>query len=269
MRTAAAFALVLAACMPSPGQLALNQVGTTRVEAHQRPGARQAQAYADAIDTAYKADAYKQNPRGLALDVDDALAVLDAASMPGGPDAPTLIAWKGLLLVDAGRFEDGFHMFEASQQMAPNLMAARNLVVIYGTANQPQKVGEVCAATVPVLVNPDDQYALIEHCNHNMNAISDETAMAWASRDIVAWYQQERARRAQIAAAEDEKQAQHDAYQRRVVSDAHVCADRCNQRGYQCEGRCGNDQSCQDSCVDADHACVQACTDEGNGRLGY
>ncbi|HTJ42898.1 MAG TPA: hypothetical protein VL463_12430 [Kofleriaceae bacterium] len=262
-------ALALAACMPSPQQLAINNVASTRVDAHQRPGPRQAQAYADAIDEAYKAGAYKENPRGLQLDVDDAAAVLDAASMNGGNDAPTLIAWKALLFVDANRYDDGLKMFQASMEMGPNRMAARNLAVIYGAANLPQKVGEVCAATVPVLVDPDDQYDLIELCNRNMNAISDEAAMSWASRDIVAWYQQEHARRAQVAQQEEEKREQRDAYERSVVSDAHVCADRCNQRGYQCESRCGGDQKCEDLCIDADHACVQSCADQGNGRLGY
>jgi tetratricopeptide (TPR) repeat protein len=250
MRSLALAAVTLAACMPSPAQLAMNQVGPARAQAHQRPGPRQAQAYADAIDSAYKAGSYQQNPRGLQLDVDDA-------------------AWKALLFVDAGRFDDGLHMFEASQQMAPNLMAAKNLVVIYGAANLPQKVGLVCAATVPIVVDLDDKYWLVGHCNKNMNAISDEAAMSWASPDTIAWYQQERARRAQVAQAQAEQDAQREAYQRRVVSDAHVCADRCNQRGYQCEARCGEDQQCRDDCVDADHACVQACADEGNGRMGY
>jgi len=260
--------LSLAACMPSPAQLAMKNVRTSGAEAHQRPGPRQAQAYADAVNVAYRAGSYGKTPQQLQIDVDDAIAVLESAAAPGGPDAPTLVAWKALLLADAGRSSDSLAAFQRSMELGPNLMAAQNLAIVYGAANLPAKVGEVCGETVPIVVDPDDRYTLIERCNKNMNALSEESAMTWASPEVVAWYRQERQRRRDAAAAEAQRQADREVYENQVVRQAHACADRCNQRGYLCENRCHGDQDCDDRCIAADHACVDACAQEGNGRLG-
>jgi hypothetical protein len=260
--------LALAACMPSPGQLAMKRVHSTGIEAHQRPGPRQAQAYAESVNVAYRAGGYAKTPPQLQVDVDDAIAVIDSATSRGGPDAPTLIAWKALLLADAGRSDASYAAFQRSMELGPNLMAAQNLAVIYGAANLPGKVAEVCSQAVPIVVDPGDRYTLIERCNTNMNALSEESAMAWATPEVVSWYRQERQHRQEVAAAEADRQAQRQAYENQVVRQAHACADRCNQRGYRCENRCHGDTACENRCVDADHSCVDACAQDGNGQLG-
>ena len=156
MRTLVIIALAfgLSACGPSLAQMALTRVDTTRANAQQRQGPRQAQAYAEAVHDAYRQGAYGQDVARLAAEVNEAAAVIDRAAANGGPDAPTLVAWKALLLVDAGQSDEGFAEFQRSMAIGPNSMAAKNLVLVYGMANQPHKVGAICVRTVPVVNQP-------------------------------------------------------------------------------------------------------------------
>jgi tetratricopeptide (TPR) repeat protein len=268
MRIVTLLLVLVAACGPSLQQRALDDVTRSRNEAHARPGARQAQAYAEAIHAAHQAGAYKDRPQVLAADVDDALVVLDVASGSAGRDAGTLIAWRALILTDAGRYEQAFAEFERSMAVGPNLTAARNLILIWGTASKPDRVGEVCAATVPELAEVDDAYLLITECMQHMNALSDDAALAWASPDIVAWYRDERDRRQQAYAAELRARQRQDAREQEVVRETEICAADCQERGLRCQNKCYDDADCEERCVGIFEACKDRCVSDAYRKLG-
>lgn len=260
--------LLLSACGPSAAQLALKRVDSSRGEAQQRPGPRQAQAYAEAVHDAYRAGAYGKDSAKLQAEVDAAAAVIDRAAGSGGPDAPTLVAWKALLLVDAGRSEEGFAEFQRSMELGPNSMAAKNLVLVYGMANQPQQVGAICVQTVPALADAGEQYDLIEHCKENMNAISDEAAMAWATPEIRDWYAQERQRRAAEAEDRAQRAAEQAEIERQVGHEVDICIADSKQQGYRCINRCGGDPSCEANCQSSYEAALDRCEAEAKMKLG-
>lgn len=270
MRTLVIIALAfgLSACGPSLAQMALTRVDTTRANAQQRQGPRQAQAYAEAVHDAYRQGAYGQDVARLAAEVNEAAAVIDRAAANGGPDAPTLVAWKALLLVDAGRSDEGFAEFQRSMAIGPNSMAAKNLVLVYGMANQPHKVGAICVRTVPVVTDADERYDLIEHCKDNMNAISEPAALAWATPEIRDWYAQERGRRAQQAAYQADREAQQAEVERQVGHQIDICIADSKQQGYRCINRCNGDQRCEANCESSYQAALERCEAEAKMRLG-
>jgi hypothetical protein len=259
---------LLVACGPSAQQLRTQQVQNARMAASQRPGPRQAVDLADAVHSAFQAGDYKANPQALQSDVTLALATIDRAVVTAGVDAPTLIGWKGLLFTDTQRYKEGLAAFQESFQMAPNKMAGRNLVVIYGATNQPQMVGQVCAATVEVLRSDDEKLDLIAMCRQNMNAASPEGEMAWMSPQLVTWYQSENARRMQQQIDVQNAQAERDRYQQRVVRQTEQCASRCKEKGLECQNDCDRgDQACDNRCVDINHACLDRCESKAYEKL--
>ncbi len=259
---------LLAACGPSAQQLRTQHVQNARVAASQRPGPRQAVDLADAVHTAYQAGDYKKNPQALQSDVTLALATIDRAVVTAGLDTPTLIGWKGLLYTDTQRYKEGFAAFQESFQMAPNKMAGRNLIVIYGAANQPQMVGQTCAATVDVLRSDDEKLDLISMCRQNMNAASPEGEMAWMSPQLVDWYQAENARRMQQQIEMANAQAERDRYEQRVVRQSEQCFARCKEKGLECQNDCDRgDTVCDNRCVQINHACVDRCESKAYEKL--
>jgi hypothetical protein len=292
MRVALLLACAAISCQPSYGSMPvygapnhdtiiypLQGVNDARARAHQEPNARNAVGFAKALHAAAAAGTYGNDGASFRRDADDAIAVLDQVLPNAGPDASILLAWEGNLLSDEGRGDDALRTLLASQKMGPNLVAASTLIPAYGGLGRRREVGEICNATVPVLIDPDAQYALIETCNRNMNALSDDTALAWARPEIAAWYRQEHARRAATAAAEEERRraredaqaqraAEREAYENRVVREAEICADECKERGLSCQNRCDDDQDCEQRCVESNHACVDACASRGYMRLG-
>jgi len=261
-------ALVLAACGPSAQQLRTQSIQNARMSASQRPGPKQAVDLADAIHTAYQAGDYKANPQALQSDVTLALTTIDRAQVTAGVDAPTLVAWKGLLLTDTQRYKEGFAAFQESFAMGPNRMAGRNLIVIYGAANMPQQVGETCNATINVLSSDDDKLDLIAMCRQNMNAASPEGEMAWMSPQLVQWYQGENARRMQAQIDAQNAQAERNRYEQRVVRQTEQCAAHCKEKGLQCQNDCGRgDQECDNRCVEINHACLDRCESRAYEKL--
>jgi hypothetical protein len=260
--------ILLAACGPSASQVRMQTVQTARMNAAQRPGPRQAQDLADAVHTAYQAGDYKANPQALAADANAALQTLDRAAITAGVDAPTLVAWKGLLFTDTQRYKEGLAAFQQSFGMAPNKLAGRNLIVIYGAANQPQLVAQTCSATVEVLRSDDDKLDLIAMCRTNMNAASPEGEMAWMSPQLVAWYQGENARRMSAQIEAQNQRAERDRYENRVVRQTEQCAASCKETGLRCQNRCDQgDQQCDNRCVEINHACLDRCESAAYEKL--
>src|SRR5689334_230630 len=92
--------VALASCGPSLAEQRLARVGSAGADAQRLPGARQAQVYADAVHAADAAGDYRAQPKRLQADAADAIAVIDRALPSAGSDAPTLVAWRALLLGD-------------------------------------------------------------------------------------------------------------------------------------------------------------------------
>jgi hypothetical protein len=228
----------------------------------------QAVELADSIHTADRAGDYKQNPQAIQSDVMLALQTLDRAQVTAGIDGPTLVAWKGLLYTDTQRYKEGLAAFQESFAMAPNKVAGRNLIVIYGAANQPDQVGATCAATVDVLRTDDEKLELIAMCRTNMNAASPEGEMAWMSPQLVQWYQGENARRMQAQIDLANAQAERNRYEQRVVRQTEQCAARCKEKGLACQNDCDRgDQVCDNRCVDINHACLDRCESRAYEKL--
>ena len=261
-------ALLVSSCGPSLGEQRLQRVTTARVEAQQRAGARQAAEYAESIHAAYVAGDYRTQPQRLRADAGDAIAILDRAAPNAGPDEPTLVAWRALMFDDLGQTDQGLAELQRSFALAPNALAGRNLVVVYGAANLPQKVGETCNATIAVMRSDDDKLDLIALCRTNMNAASPDGEMAWMSPDLVAWYQAENARRMGAEIDADNARREQQEHEQRVVRQTEQCAATCKERGLTCQNDCGGDQACEDRCVEWNHACLDRCESAAYEKLG-
>jgi hypothetical protein len=271
MRPLAALAIVLlaASCGPSPSQLRLQRVQSTRAGARQLAGPRQASSYAEALHAASLAGDYRANPQALAADTADAIAILDRAMPSSGAEAPTLVAWRGLMFLDAGHPDEALAELERSFRLGPTELAGRTLVIAYGGANQPRRVGQICAATVGVVRSDDDKLSLIALCRTHMNAVSPEGEMAWMSADLVAWYQAENARRigAEIDAINARQERERE--DQRVVRQTEQCSASCKEDGLYCQNDCAGDRVCENRCVQINHACVDRCGSRAMEKLGY
>jgi hypothetical protein len=259
--------LLVVACGPSASQLRMQRVSDARAAA-QRPGPRQAQDLASAIHDAYNAGDYKQQPQLLQNDVALAIAAIDRAIPNAGIDAATLVGWRALMFSDSGRVKESYSEFVRSFAMAPNKMAGRNLIVIYGAANKPQDVATTCQATFPVLTTDDDRLDLIALCRTNMNALSNEAEMSWMTPEQIAWYQAENARRLSAEIDAQNAAAQREREQNRIVRRAEQCFAGCKERGLNCQNRCYGDSECDNRCVEANHACVDRCEAAAIEQLG-
>jgi tetratricopeptide (TPR) repeat protein len=262
------FAMLVLACGPSLQQQHLTTVESRRAEARERPGARQALAYAEAVHDAYRAKAYEGQPARLTADVEEAVDLLGRAAANHPQDAPTLVAWQGLLLADGERYEESFAAFERSMAIKPNYTAASNLVLVWGTAAKPDQVAQVCQATVGHLADRGELYRFIAHCMEHMNAVSEEASLAWADQATRDFYYQERGERqaeAQQAAREREAQL---ARERAVERDVELCISDCKQTGYACINDCYGDAACEQVCERSYQACLDACDADARYQLG-
>ena len=260
--------LVMAfACGPSASQLRMQRVSEARAAA-QRPGPRQAQDLASAIHDAYTSGDYKQQPQQLQNDVAYAIQTIDRAIPNAGMDAATLVGWRALMFTDSGRHKEGFSEFVRSFAMAPNKMAGRNLIVIYGAANKQQEVASTCQATFQVLTSDDDRLDLISLCRTNMNALSNEAEMSWMTPEQIAWYQNENARRLSAQIEAQNAAAAREREENRIVRRAEQCFAGCKERGLACQNRCYGDTECDNRCVEANHACVDRCEARAKEQLG-
>ena len=253
------------ACGSSPE---LARVQRTGAEAEARPGAKQVAAYAEALHSAHLSKVYAKNRAEFVRRAEEALAMLDSAAKAQPQAAPTLVAWKGLLFTDIERLEEGWAAFNQSMAMQPNKLAAQNLVQVYGLANKPDKVGEICAQTTQHISAPDERFQFIKHCMDNTNALDENGALAWASPADRAFYQAEREHRQSAAAASAQAAAEKEAYEQQVVREMEICAGRCKERGHLCIKDCYGDQRCEQSCIEANRACVDQCESRAYKSLG-
>jgi len=258
--------LILASCGHSAIKARLQHVQAAKEEARV-PGARQAQKYAAAIHEAYKAGDYrKRAERGLA-EANDAIVVIDRALPTAGVDAPTLVAWRAMMLLDSGRPKNAFAEFNRSFQMGPNELAGKVLIEAYGRENRPDLVGPLCAKTVPVMRTSDDKLALIALCRKNMNAISPEGEMAWMSPELVAWYQAENAHRIGAEIEENNARIERQKQERRVVRSMEQCAADCKREGLYCQNDCRHSHACENRCVEINRACLDRCESHAHDQL--
>jgi hypothetical protein len=264
---AAVIVASVVSCMPSPAQLRMKRVSEARTEA-QRPGPRQARNLAEAIHDAYTEGDYKKQPQLLQQDVAFAIQVIDAAVPNAGLDAPTLVGWRALMLTDIGQYKESFAEFQRSFQMAPNEMAGRNLIIIYGAANSQQDVSTTCQATFNALTTNDDRMSLVSLCRKHMNAISEGAALGWMTREQLDWYYQESARREEESRRRQQIAYEQQQHENRIVRRAEQCFAGCKERGLRCQNRCGGDEECDHRCVEINHACVDRCEAAAKEELG-
>jgi hypothetical protein len=264
-----AIALLLASCAPSAWQVRQQTVLQTRDAARRLPGARQAQQLAEAVHAACRAGDYQTQRARLQKDAQEARDLIDQTVPNAGVDAATLVAWRALLDADLGQYREANQDFLRSFQLAPNALAGRSLIVIYGGANETLKVGETCNATLPVLPGDDDRLELIALCRKNMNAASKEGEMAWMSPALVQWYQAENARRLGAAVDAIDARAERERQERFVLRESQQCTAACRQGGLLCQNDCYGDGTCQHRCVQANRACADGCTSRAYQQLGY
>jgi hypothetical protein len=171
------------------------------------PGAQRAALYAEALHDAYVGQAYVDHAAELTQRADEALAALGAAERSGGPQLPTLIAYRGLLLLDLGRNEEGWTELQRSMAIAPTVVAARGVVSVWGVRGRSDKVAEACARTLPAMRGPESRFQLLDLCVKNMHAATEAAALAWAPPEALAFYRAERKRREDAAALIASQQA--------------------------------------------------------------
>jgi len=251
------------------GNPTLERVNRAGAEARARPGAKQVVAYVEALRDALDKKAFAKPQDGIRLG-QEALAMIDSAAAASATDAPTLIGYKGLLLVSMDQPGPAWEAFEASMRLKPNFVAAGNMVIVYGTANKPDMVGETCSTAVPHIAEKgdvDELFRFIELCKKNMNALSEKGAMAWANQPTREFYDLERKRRA------NESNRRQQAYQdqrdeeNRVMHEMEACTSSCREQTGLCQADCGRDRVCRNDCVTANNACVNGCAARAKRKL--
>lgn len=155
-------------------------------------GADEAWRFAKEVENLYLAKSRLAKPEL----VTEALGYLDASS------EPKTLAEKGSLLITVGRKEEGVKALEESFK-TPNLWPVAKLLEAYSQDRQLEIV-VVCKKARGVTKNDDERYAVLDQCMHWGHDL------AWASKDDVAFYKQQRAadesRAAQEAAAYRQQQ---------------------------------------------------------------
>ena len=183
-------------------------VESARTDWQNNPSGQRLVIYAEALHDAFAGQAYADRIADFTQRANEVLAALGAAENRGGSQLPTLIADRGLLLLDLGRNHEGWAELLRSMAIAPTLAAARGIVSVWGTRSRSDKVGEACARTLPAMREPDSRFQLLDLCVKNMHAATVAAALAWAPPEALAFYGDERARREEAAALLASQQAQ-------------------------------------------------------------
>jgi hypothetical protein len=143
-------------------------------------GDNEAWRFAKEVENAYQTKMVARGKvDGPAL-VEEAIGYLDAA-----PNQPQMLAEKGSLLITAGRKDEGVKALEESFK-TPNLWPLAKLLEVYSEGRQLEIV-VVCKKARGVTKSDDERYAVLDQCKHWGKDL------AWASKDDVAFYEQQRA----------------------------------------------------------------------------
>jgi hypothetical protein len=190
------FGLLTTSCA---GLVLRQNVESARTDWTINPSGQRLVLYAEALHEASVGHAYADQPSQLTQRAGEVLVALSAAEGRSGPQLPTLMAERGLLLLDLGRNHEGWAELQRSMAVAPTLVAARGIVSVWGARNRSDKVGEACARTLPAMREPDSRFQLLDLCVKNMHAATEAAALAWVPPEALAFYRDERARRDLLA----------------------------------------------------------------------
>ena len=202
---AVAFGLSTSSCA---GFVLRQDVESARTAWQINPSCQQAVSYAEALHDAFLGQAYVDQTVDFRDRADEALSALGTFESRGGPQLPTLIADRGLLLLDLGRNHEGWSELQRSMAVAPSLAAARGIVSVWGARGRSDEVRDACARTLPALHEAASRFQLLDLCVKNMHAATVAAALAWAPPEALAFYRDERARREEAAAWFASQQAQ-------------------------------------------------------------
>jgi hypothetical protein len=183
------------------------RVDDTGMALRRHPGASAAAAYAEALHQAIEAHAYRGDSPDFQRRANEALTALSNSEAVAGPDRPRLVAWRGLLLLDLGRTDQGRAELDRSMAMRPTLVAARGIVSILHRQGRPGDVGQTCASSAAATTERDELFRLMEMCAANRKAPDDATGLSWATPEMRAFYDAERARRRWEAEEEEAAEA--------------------------------------------------------------
>ena len=196
----AAVGLSIASTAGCAGVLLRDDVESARIEWKLNPDGQRAAVYAEALHDAFTGRAYVDQPAAFAQRAGEALAALAAGETGSGSRRPTLVAYRGLLLLDLGRNHEGWAELQRSMAIAPTLAAARGIFSVWGARGRNDEVAEACARTLPAMHDADGRFQLLDLCVKNMHTPTEAAALAWAPPGALAFYRHERALREQAAA---------------------------------------------------------------------
>jgi len=256
--------LALTGCASAP----LAQVDAARADAVRTPGARQAQAFANAVSSAARNGEYNKFPKTFARDTAEAIDLLDRTMQTAGPDTATLIAWRAVILRVQGHEDEAVAEMERSFATMPNELAGEALVTLYGQRADVASVGRICAPLCMSIDDNDERMRMINVCRDNTNATSAEGETAWMPPELVRWYRVERERRHEAQVDAQVRQAEQDREERVVVRQMEQCTADCKQRALYCQNKCYGRVDCENRCVDINNACVDGCAAEAREKLG-
>jgi hypothetical protein len=166
-------------------------------------GAKEAWAFGKEVENAYHTNMVSRGKvDGKAL-VDEAAAVFDRVAKENPSDAPQMLAGKGSLFVVAGRPDEGLAALESSLNAGPSLWPVAKLLEIYAGGGRTNAIFDTCKKVRPVVKSDEERYALLDQCAHWSKLLSPQSALAWASKDDIAFYTRMREEEEKKAAAEN------------------------------------------------------------------
>jgi tetratricopeptide (TPR) repeat protein len=269
MRSVAALALIalpvlasLGACALSPETKRAQAIYDAREKANRTFFASDAIELAMAIHAAYEKGDYASNYAQLSSDALSAQYALERVSIDGGvPEAPAVLAWRGVMYEDTGRVTEAREEYRKSFELKPSFMVGSKLVPIYGTFHDADSVINTCKRTYPVLDKVDAQLSFIDLCKTELvKLVPPDQTLAWLDPQAAAWYQREVDRRQKAALVAQEQRRLQKERAEKVAAYVQKCSTTCHDRGVTCQGRCTpGDPACQERCETAYDTCVDAC----------
>lgn len=239
------------------------------------PGAANFVEYVDTACEAYVDGVFERTP-SMTPDLTEPLEIADNLLVNAPHTSHTVEAYRGDLLVCAGRVSEAQAAWMRSIAYKPNLVAGSHLAMLYGRQGNFKSMGETCAQVTPYL-SGDERWEMMDTCREYSQATDDASAFFWASPDDLAFWQEESRRREvlrqQQAAeaarqrqlqAERERQRREEQYrinqeQQRQQNRVDSCLSTCEERAYSCASRCYGNEQCRSDCNEAYRACQNRC----------